>query len=405
MNSREAAFCALLQSLKGEGYISDYLEQWFSKENPSLQDYHLAQQIAYGSAQMALGLDWLAMQASEKKKLQLKVKERALLRTAVYQLYFLDRIPNYAVLNETLILAKKYFHRYFVNYLNAILRKLSEAQFSLPQGMDISSLSIRYSYPESFVSLLFDCYGQARTLEILETGNQPALLMARRRGQTVPMLDQKIVMDDPFKVVEIPMDSLKNISRSVDYYIQNATPAYLIGYLCKHLKIAPQRILDVCASPGGKSIAVHDFFPDAELYANDQTDFKLLKLKENFEKYDIKATLTCCPGQELHFNEKFDVIILDVPCSNSGVLNKRPEARWRLTDENYVQLEKVQISLLEQAIRLLKPLGEIWYMTCSILPKENEELVAKVDLKVQNSHLILPNEQGWDGGFACSLSF
>src|SRR5262245_60817089 len=110
MNSREAAFLALLISLKGEHFISEYLEEWFQTENPQSQDYHLSQQIAYGSAQMALALDYLILQVSDKKKVHLKLKERALLRTAIYQIYFLDRIPVYAVVDETMKIAKKYFH-------------------------------------------------------------------------------------------------------------------------------------------------------------------------------------------------------------------------------------------------------------------------------------------------------
>lgn len=407
MNSREAAFLALLNSLKQEGFISEFLEQWHTKLHPQWQDYNLARQIAFGSSQMALALDYLILQVSQKKKISLKLKEKALLRTAMYQIYFLDRIPLYAVANESIKIAKKYCHRYFVAFLNAILRNVTEMTLKLPEGMDVTSLSIRYSYPPSFIEKLRAHYGLESTLNILEAGNTPAVTMARLRGKMPIQNSVKILMDDPLKVVEVPNEEILKISQSPEYYIQNITPAFLIGNLCKQLQKVPSRVLDMCASPGGKSLVVYDFFPKTALFANDVSLEKTQKLKENFEKFQVQATLSSLDGQLLEFDEKFDVIILDVPCSNSGVLNKRPEARWRLDEAHDHQLEVLQTNLLKHALTLLKQEGEIWYMTCSILPQENEELVMKAcrdwNLQVKDTRLILPNKDGWDGGFACSL--
>ncbi len=408
MNSREAAFLALLYSLKGECFISEFLDEWFLKDQPFQQDYHLAHQIAYGSSQMALALDFLVLQVSKKKRVHLKVKERALLRTALFQLYFLDKIPIYAVLYETIEIAKKYFHRYFISYLNAILRKVSEVRIKLPQDHDKQSLSIRYSYPQDFVEELSKTFGLENTVKILESGNQPALVMARIRNEVEIPNNWILLSEETVKMAIIPRDEVMNVARSRDFFIQNITPAYLLGSLCKQIGNVPQRVLDMCASPGGKSVLIHDFFPSATLYANDVSPMKLQKLNENFQKYDIQAHVSCSEGEKLEFKEKFDLIILDVPCSNTGVLNKRPEARWRLNDDHYLQLEKIQFSLLEQSSKLLKPEGEIWYMTCSILPRENEMMASKacqnLHLKMKWSMGIVPNEQGWDGGFACSFS-
>lgn len=407
MNSREAAFLALLHSLRGERYISDYLEDWFIQEKPHAQDYHLAQQIAYGSAQMALALDFLALQVSEKKKIHLKLKEKALLRTALYQIYFLNRIPHYAIVDETIKVAKNYFHKYFVSYLNAILRKSGEVELKLPQHNDASSLSIRYSFPILYVSELMHHYGEEKTLEILRASNHPAVTMARLRNPTHSSVDWISIIKDPLPVVIIPPIEMFKIVKSADFYIQNVTPVQLMSQLCEKLTIAPQVILDMCAAPGGKSLAVHDFFPEAQLFANDVSEDKLIKLKENFQKYEIQAHVLCNLGQDIALEEKFDLIILDVPCSNSGVLNKRPEARWRLNEENSQLLEKTQWALLEKAKTLLKPHGQIWYMTCSILPHENEKMVDRAcrDLGFKELHrqLILPNLEGWDGGFASAL--
>lgn len=407
--AREAAFLALLASLKEECFIADSLDHWHQIAKPSSPNLHLARQIAYGTAQMALALDYLAEQLSEKGRLSLKLKERVLLRQAIYQAFFLERIPIYAIADETVKLARKYCHQSFVGYLNAILRKISQASPKLPAGNSISDLSIRYSYPEYFVQRLRQHYGLEKAMEILESGNIPAPTMMRVRSKSAILPSStQLVCETPCTVARLnDPTQLETVTTSSLYYIQNVTPAVLISELCKNCVSPPRRILDLCASPGGKLIAVHDAFPKASLFGNDVSEEKLRTLRENCQKYHVDATLSCGQGEDFTSSTPFDLIILDVLCSNSGVLNKRPEARWRLTSENQRALEKMQLRLIENAVKLLAPHGEIWYMTCSILPEENEKIVARATqlygLQTRFQKLILPNHEGWDGGFACAM--
>jgi 16S rRNA (cytosine967-C5)-methyltransferase len=393
--SREIAYLSLLDSLKNSRFISDTLDEWQQQEQPSTADFNLAQEIAYGSARMAKTLDYLATQLSSNKKLNLKLKEKALLRTALYQHFFLDRIPIYALASETLKIAQKYCHPVFGSFVNGILRKLP-CEIPLPAGDSVEALEIRYSYPPFFIQELIKAYGLPSTKEILAIGNKSGLTMARLRTS------------QPFQMMVINESTqIDQIAKSPDYYIQNITPMTLMSVLKEHLSFIPGTILDLCASPGGKSILAHDFFPKADLYANDISEEKLKKLSENFKKYGIQAHLSCAKGEELITSDKFDLIILDVPCSNSGVLNRRPEARWRLSEQNLNELEHAQLRLLEKAVSLLAQDGQIWYLTCSILPQENERLIQKAchqfGLKSMTTKAILPNQEGYDGGFAASL--
>jgi 16S rRNA (cytosine967-C5)-methyltransferase len=405
---REAAYLALLASLKEERFIEASLDMWRQTANPSNLDFHFAQQIAYGSAQMALALDFFAAQLADKKKLSLKLKERALLRTALYQYFFLQRVPLYAIGNETIKLARKYCHSTFTGFLNAIVRKLPEISPNLPSGDNLNDLSIHYSYPPFFVQELLKKYDLSLAKEIMQAGNTPAPTMVRiRPGSFANTHNLQTVIEEPVHV-SIVNDSneLPKIAESSDYYIQNVTPAFLIGKLSQKIS-DPKRILDLCASPGGKLVCVHDFFPKSILFGNDVSPEKLRLLAENCTKYGLSANLSCSKGEEFPKTEKFDLIILDVPCSNSGVLNKRPEARWRLSKENVDAQEIMQLKLIEHAAELLAPQGEIWYMTCSILPQENEWLIKKAaqscSLQICDMYNILPNAKGWDGGFACAL--
>lgn len=383
---REAAYLAVLASVREERFVSDSLNDWKLKDHPTSRDFNFAQEIAYGTTRMALALDYIA--ASLTEKLKLGLKERVLLRTAIYQNYYMDRVPLYAITNETQVIAKKYFHSSFVKFLNAILRKLADTQPELPNDW-----SIRYSYPPFFISTLIQDYGKETAESILKLGNQPAPIMFRNRKT-----NEVEVLSDIEKFSEIILSN--------QYYIQNETPVKLIQKLAQNH--SPKKILDLCASPGGKLLAIHDQFPTAELHANDVSEEKLKTLKENCEKYQLKASLTLSKGEDFKSEELFDLIILDVPCSNTGVLNKRPEARFRLNEKNLGFLEETQLKIIQNAINLLAPKGEIWFMTCSILKRENEHLMEKAskrfDLQIKSSQTILPSENGADGGFACALA-
>lgn len=411
MTAREAAYLALLASLKQEEFISRSLERWMCRENPSKQDYAFAYEIASGAARMALALDHIGAQLSTNQKLSLKVKERALLRTAIYQYYFMEKVPLYAIVNETIEIAKKYCHKTFVSFLNALLRRLDENQYSLPSGNQPRDLSIRYSYPLIFVNALVSDYGHETAEGVLKAGNIPPKVMVKVRpgvhlnSKAWHFLKPLAETVLPVAIVE-KNTSMAMLGDSSQVYIQNVTPVALVVALAERSR-RPERILDLCASPGGKLLAAHDLYPQAKLFANDVSQEKIQRLSHNLMKYGVEADLSCGPGEIYQSHEKFDVIILDVPCSNSGVFNKRPEARWRLTAESLQELKDIQMKLLGHAAGLLSPGGVVWYLTCSILCKENEELLkeacARFGLVIEYSQTVLPNEDGWDGGFGALL--
>lgn len=378
MNPREIAYVSLLTSLREEGYLQDNINRWILEQRPDGKDAAFAREIASGAAKRALTLDYIADSLNQ-SKLSLKRKERALLRTALYQHYFMDRVPDYAIVNESVELAKKYCSAHFAKFLNSLLRKMKEV--ALPEEE-----SILYSYPPYFVQKLIEERGREKAVEIMEIGNQAPVLMARRRR------DQTMIF----------IEDVQAIANSPEYYIQNETSFRLTGLLKNQ---EPRNVLDLCASPGGKLIAIHDLYPKAKLYANDVSEEKIRRLSENLQKYGINAFLSVGFGEEYRTGERFDLIVLDVPCSNSGVLRKRPEARWRLSEKELKDLHLLQQKLFEHALTLSA--GEIWYMTCSILKDENErfiqQMAEKHKLTVRSMHTILPTREGLDGGFGCAL--
>lgn len=407
LQPREAAYLALLSAAREEGFISDTLHAWQKKTQPDSRDYNLAQEIAYGTCRMALSLDYIAKKLTN-GPLTLKRKERLLVHTALYQHYFMERIPLYALTDETVNIAKRHCHTTFVHFLNAILRKASTTESSIPQDDSLESLSIRFSLPPFFITNLIESYGLEKAKEIMLTSNLPPVLMGRIRNKdsSLPEGTEPLQQRDPSFVKVKDVKTLPTLIESSNFYIQNITPAELFNSLTIN-KDAPKAILDLCAAPGGKLLLAHDIYPEASLHANDLTQQKINLLNENIEKYQLNVKVQCGPGEHYSSQEKFDLIILDVPCSNSGVLNKRPEARWRLSKSNIEKQNQIQKALLTQALTLLNKGGEVWYMTCSILKDENENLVEAVakecNAKIRIMKTILPDSEGRDGGFAAAL--
>jgi 16S rRNA (cytosine967-C5)-methyltransferase len=351
--AREHAFYALERSLTGGGYLKEYLQG-----APPL-----AVEIACGVMRQKRVLnDFLQILGST----GLKRKERIILWIALYQRYFLSGVPAYALVNETVNLAKKRCHPTFVRFCNAFLRKL-------PETMEAK----RLSYPDYLLERV-----DAKYLKVM---NQPPIHFARQRHQNA-----YIRITDPRKYCTDPI-----------YYIQNPTPWELLHTVADK---APRNILDLCAAPGGKTLALRDIFPKAEITCNDVNESRLQVLQENLQKYSLDCKTIVSDGTCLETSEKYDLIVVDAPCSNTGVLGKRPESRWRAETEQIEQLCSLQKALLLSAESLLAEGGEIWYMTCSILPEENEKLIESLPFTVKKTHTIYPDESGMDGGFIAQLT-
>ncbi len=381
---RESAFFALCRFLKEEEMLLNSLQEWQKQFHPSPQDFRLAQEIAYGTARMALTLDWIGEKLASKRSLKLKGKEKVLLRMSLYQLYYLDRVPSYATVHEMVSLAKRYTHITFASFLNALLRKAALQMPALPK----QNLSLTYSYPTFLVECLSAQYGREKTKKILELGNTAPKQWVRTRNKN-PLEFQQVDDIDPF------------IS-SKQHYIQNPTQANLLVELVKNIP-PPKNILDLCASPGGKSILLKELFREAHLTVNDRSEEKLNTLANNLEKYGIDAFFSCGPAEEFQADGQFDLVLVDAPCSNSGVLGKRPEARWRISKENIEKLQKTQLAILERASSLVARSGTLIYMTCSILAQENEEVAKNCSLQAVANQLKTP-EAGLDGGFGAVFS-
>ncbi|CDZ79925.1 Ribosomal RNA small subunit methyltransferase B [Candidatus Rubidus massiliensis] len=404
--AREIAFLAVKNFWESGVFSQHILKQWEKSANPSSADYRFAQELCYGTIQRDLTLQHIIKTLVQRHSL--KLKEKVILKLSLYQYFFMPSVPNYAIANEMVSLAKKYCHFTFANFLNAILHKINDRKLTIAESNDLESLSSYYSYPVFLIQELLKNYGLDTTKYILEWANNPSLYMARIRNSNASMdggyrlthTEPMLVIEDNTKITQISMNS--------DFYIQNVTSVELLSELSNHMPLLPKKILDLCAAPGGKALWLYDkFFPQSEIYCYDASLTRLTKLKDNLKKYNASIQILNLEDLEnsKHF---FDLIVIDAPCSNSGVLNKRPEARWRITKEHLDQQILLQTELIKNAMEKLTENGAIWYITCSILKKENENLLQDIiknsPLEITWQKTILPNREGWDGGFGALLT-
>lgn len=385
MKAREAAARALLACEKRGAWSDAYLNGLFRREETDRREAALAYRICAGVLQNREACDWY-LQPYVKTKLQPVI--RAILRCAVYQLAFMDRIPASAAVNEAVELSKRLGNPAAARVTNAVLRRLTAGPLPpLPEGDDPDSLSLRYSHPRVWVDCFTARLGREKTRAMLELNNRPAPVSLRvNRLRAAPpeaaaALEAEGVsvrascMED-FLEAENPgeLTALKAFRDGLVTVQDPAAslPAYAAG---------PQpgmRVLDCCAAPGGKSFLLAQLMEDrGEILSCDLHENKLPRIEEGARRLGIgcirtEAADAAAPAAELR--GAFDLVLADVPCSGLGVIRKKPEIRYK-TPEQAAALPPLQLSILEGAAACVKPGGVLVYSTCTLLTAENEDVI------------------------------
>ncbi len=411
--SRRCAYEALLAWENGSYFAEDLLARHSNALELSPPDRALAQEILYGVLRNLLILDLLIDELRSKGKL--KLTAQCLVRIGLYQLLFTE-IAEHAAINESVSLAKKHER----GVVNAILRTAQRRKDELLQLVESAPLDERTSHPEFLVERWTEAFGQAATEQLCELNNQPPKVYGRVNGchpdpravqEFIASLPPTSFQPEPFAdFFELPSPFPKDAISQGLIYVQD--PATLLS--CRLLDPQPgECILDACAAPGGKTALLAQLLPSpdaATIIAADSVPDRIERLQQNLHRMRLAEQVACIqhdllsgelpPGSE----EGFDAILIDAPCSNTGVIRRRVDVRWRLQEWDFAQQAKKQLALIESAVKLLKPDGRIIYSTCSIDPEENEELIKRSGLTVEETVHSRPWETGYDGAFAARLT-
>ena len=312
----------------------------------------------------------------------------ALLYVGAAQVLYMDEVPDFAAVNETVEAAKQCDNKSVAKVVNAVLRNLIRRREEFEQMIAAAPLEERESFPTELVRRWTARFGAENAAKLCAWHNEPAeTFLARKDGSFVALERGK-------KVTEVPGFA------EGGFIVQDPGTALAVELVDAK---PGDEILDACAAPGGKTIQLA--WRGAKVTACEVNPKRRRKLEENLKRVGVEVevadALDSCRLQSIAFGK----VLVDAPCSNTGVLRRRPDARWNWSVEKLEALVKLQAEILDQVEPLVGPGGTLVYSTCSNEPEENLEqvnafLVRHPDFKLDVTRESVPFESGHDGAFA-----
>ena len=309
----------------------------------------------------------------------------ALLYVGAAQVLYMDEVPDFAAVNETVEAAKQCDNKSVAKVVNAVLRNLIRRREEFEQMIAAAPLEERESFPTALVRRWTARFGEENAAKLCAWHNEPAeTFLARKDGSFVALERGK-------KVTEVPGFA------EGGFIVQDPGTALAVELVDAQ---PGEAILDACAAPGGKTIQLA--WRGAKVTACEVNPKRRRKLEENLRRVGVEVEVETSKPQNL---KTFPKILVDAPCSNTGVLRRRPDARWNWSVEKLEALVKLQAEILDQVEPLVAPGGTLVYSTCSNEPEENLEqvnafLVRHPDFKLDVTRESVPFESGHDGAFA-----
>ncbi|MHC4758048.1 MAG: 16S rRNA (cytosine(967)-C(5))-methyltransferase RsmB [Planctomycetota bacterium] len=434
-------------------YAADILNKYISEVEVTSEKQR-ATDLVYGCLRNLSMIDHCISTLADCPIKRIQSKILNILRPAVYELVYCPWTADYAIVNESVRTAKNITGRKQTAFVNAVLRQITrhiknrEAELQnaeqkkvVPQNEmngcffdteilpdieehAIDYFSLAFSLPSWLIKNWLEEYGLDSTRQICFASNRrpriwirPNLLKTTTEKLTEKLEKNGIEYQLPEEKTMVQIKGGSAVKKlpgfsEGEFIIQDLTAAHAVTLLNPK---PGERILDLCAAPGTKTTQLAEWTCDkAEIAATDISTERLKMVVENIKRLGIKS-VTIKPYEEIEKeaqeSELFDKILLDVPCSNTGVLCKRIEVRFRIIPDAIEKLSKTQLGLLKSAVNLLKPDGKICYSTCSIQPEENSLLIRKFlegnkDFELENERLILPSTEqpDHDGGYIAIIT-
>jgi 16S rRNA (cytosine967-C5)-methyltransferase len=477
---REIAARVLGQRRPGGAFTENLLEEALAGARLSSADRGLCQEIVYGIVRWHAALDWLIARKTGGR--EQKPGLQNLLRLGLYQIFWLDRIPDHAAVHETVELAKHGGFGQQAGFVNAILRgylRETDATRKLLVELKTTDPATGCSHPGWLVARWQTHFGADNTAQLLEWNNTPPKTFARVNtlkfsGTGVsPVSFSATKLTNPMKhtgetPVPLPHNAGDLLTRwreenvEYDFVRRDWLEENLVFELKSHPSLsalasfrdgwfyvqdpgtllAPRElgaqpgetILDLCAAPGGKTTYLAQLMNnEGKIIACDISKDRLKLLRENCARLGVNCVEFCSSrgdealnlkseigNRKSEINQslltsaatemKFDRILVDAPCSNTGVLRRRVDLRWRISPAEIARLQRTQLDLLKLAVTKLKPGGILVYSTCSLEPEENSEVVkeflsAHAGFKLENERELLPFADNVDGAYIARLRF
>ena len=393
MNARQCVLKILEDFEKNTAQFDSILDETLCSQGLDQRDKRLVIEIVYGILRNKLSLDFVLNQFLKERYFTKNRLLMHILRIGAYQILYLDRIPDHAAVNESVLLAKDNENtRNVSGVVNAVLRKIIKYKKNLPkpdkdEQLDFR-LSINYSHPGWMVKRWLNSFGLSNTKKVLEFNNTRPDVFLRRRFRGLP---RQQFESDALSIADTVSGGTgyKNLYYRLKKHILPENIRLLKDGLCTVQAVSSgwvvglldikdgDKILDVCSAPGGKTSLLSELTGKKGAVCACELRFsRLRRIKEIVYRMNLpNVYMIVCNGEKLPFTGYYDKVLLDVPCSGTGVMHRHPDARWHRKEEDIERVAKVQERLLEGAAPHVNPQGILVYATCSIEPEENQQQV------------------------------
>lgn len=439
--AREAALQVLLAVEEQGAYSNLALQSVLANSSLSSKDTGLATEIVYGTIQRLNTIDYRLQPLLKQPLAQLDALVRNLLRLSVYQLDYLDRVPDFAVLNEAVEIAKRRKPK-VAGFINGVLRNIlrgGKPKFPTFEQDPVRHLALVESHPEWLVKQWISQYGTADAAAICAANNQrPALSLRVNRLRTtreelISVLASQGIEAHPSDVSPDGVLLQEGVDvTQLEPFRQGLCTVQDESSMLVAACVAPKpgmRVLDACAAPGGKTTHLAELMQDqGEIIACDIYEHKTELIRKISERLGIGSIQTMAGDvrQLLPTLGEFDAILLDAPCSGFGVIRRKPDIKWRKSPEDVEAIREIQLDLLRSVAGSLKSGGTFVYSTCTTMQQENQDLIRMFleehsDFKIHSLAGYMPEtvvekaaaEEGWvqllpqhfgsDGFFICRM--
>lgn len=393
--AREVALKILYKIDVDNAYSNIVLDEMIKQNNNNLnqKDIGLISEIVYGVTTWRLTLDTIIKKYSKIRLKKISPWILNILRMSIYQIVFLDKIPKSAAVNEGVNLSKRYGHKSSSGFVNAILRKVTKQDYE--ELFNIENVEERiskiYSIPEWIIEELKQEGMEINKIEeICKNSNiRPKVSIRVNTLKTTKeklknrLLEKQINVEDGILEDFLILDKAKNIENMEEFkeglFTVQDEAAGLTALILNPKK--EEKILDACSSPGGKTTYIAQIVDNnAEIEAWDLHESRIKLVEQNAKRLEIdiiKTKVNDATKYKEEYFEKFDKILLDVPCLGLGVLKRKPDIKWQRNQDDINTISKIQYEILNICSNYLKQGGELVYSTCSILNSENKEIIFK----------------------------
>lgn len=392
-NARLQAVKLLGKTFSKGGYSNILLDKTLSETSMGEKDKSFCAALYYGVLERRITLDHIIAGYSRMKLSKLRPEILNILRIGIYQLKFMDNIPDSAAVNESVNIAGKLKLGGLSGFVNAVLRNFLRdgKQIKYPEN-NVKKLSVEYSAPEWLVNLLLENYSDSQTASLLESSVKKPPITIRLnnlKGEASQIIEklsdfspESTAIDGCFKISYSDVTKTQAFKNGF-FHVQD-----IASQLCC-MALNPKEgetVLDLCSAPGGKAFTLAELMNDkGRILAFDIHANRVKLIKNGADRLGISC-IEAKTGNASVFDKNIpmaDKILCDVPCSGLGVIRRKPEIKYKHFEE-FERLPEIQYKVLENAVKYLKPGGELVYSTCTVNPVENDRVIDRFLMENKN---------------------